>query len=265
MEDKYTVDWSKYFDHIYCFHFLGKSERLRKDITAELDRVGILKSGIFNFVYTSRDPWEKALWDASPRCRKTFNVSFLNLGLATARTLREALALGYQRVLFLEDDIRFLKDLKEIEKILAATPNESRDEVSIVQYDKFLPWSMTPSEYRRMVEVGRFNDYFFSSRGKSLYSGACFMATKKGMEALLRFNEDDHPTPSDGVFQMVGVKTACADRNMAIQIFYDDAMAAGYFNGKGNTHHKAYAPMELDYSLYNVPNGYGYKSLTATV
>lgn len=260
------IDWSKYFDHIYCFHFLGKSERLRTDITAEMDRVGILKSGIFSFVYTSRDPWEKALWDACPRSRKTFNTGFLNLGLATARTLREALALGYGRVLFLEDDIRFLKDPQEIEATLAATPDEGRDEVSIVQYDKFLPWSMKPTEYRRMTEVGRINDRFFSSRGKSLYSGACFMATRKGMNALLRFEEDDHPTPADGIFEMVGVRTACAERNMAIQVFYGDAMAAGYFNGKGNTHHKAYAPMELDYSLYNVPNGYGYecKSVTAT-
>ena len=37
MENTYTVDWSKYFDHIYCLHFLGKNERLRRDMTAGLD------------------------------------------------------------------------------------------------------------------------------------------------------------------------------------------------------------------------------------
>lgn len=46
--------------------------------------------------------------------------------------MREALALDYERVLFLEDDIRFLKDLRELEAALDATP----DGYDVVQFDK---------------------------------------------------------------------------------------------------------------------------------
>lgn len=250
------IDWSKHFDRIYCFHFLGNGKKRLDDIKAELSRVGILDSGIFQFVYTSPDPWEKRMWENDPRVRLCygFKVGMMNLALATARSYREALAFGYRRCLFLENDIRFLKDFDEIEATLAATPAD----FDVVQYDKFLPWQMTNEQYARMVGDHRINDRFFRNDGNPLYSGACYRLNESGMKKILGYLENTRPEPPDGLFAVkAGTTNACADRNMAVQVFYGDAMAADYFRGRGNTHHKAYAPMKLDYSLYAVPDGYG--------
>ena len=253
------MDWKSHFDHIYCFHYLPSSGRLA-GIKEEFRRVGILDSGIFSFVYTSPDPMEKYIANVTPRVAhdEESNRGFVNLGLATARTFREALALGYRRVLFLENDIRFLKNLKTIEMIMERTPKD----YAIVQYDKFLPWNWTPDRYRSNVERFRINDAFYDGGAEFLPSGGCFAADTQGMTALLNALERGGPRPVDGLFGAVGVRRAVAVLNVAIQVVFEDALLWKYLK-QGNTHHKAYAPMELDYSLYNVPDGYGYEKPSA--
>ena len=256
------IDWACHFDHIYCFHFLPDTERM-PGFTNELRRVGILDSGIFSFVYTTLDPWEKKLMELYPNVagRHASALQFLNLGLASARTIREALGLGYERVLFLEDDIRFLKDLDELETALAATP----DGYDIVQYDKFMGWDVTPESYKALCEADAINDFYFDAKGKELSSGGCFMATKRGMENMHRAFVEWRPAPMDGFLNMNGSRHAVARKNLAVQIVYGDAMLWNYLQReKANTHHKAYAPMALKYEDYAVPEGYGYAALTAT-
>lgn len=261
------LNWTKHFDHIYCFHFLPDTERM-PGFTNELRRVGILDSGIFSFVYTTPDPWEKKLMELCPNVagRHASALQFLNLGLASARTIREALGLGYERVLFLEDDIRFLKDLDELETALAATP----DGYDIVQYDKFMGWDVTPESYRAICEADAINEFYFDAQGKNdskpkeLSSGGCFMATKRGMENIHRALVEWRPVPMDGFLNMNGNRHAVARKNLAVQIVYGDAMLWSYLQReKANTHHKAYAPMALKYEDYAVPQGYGYDALCA--
>ena len=107
--------WTDHFDHIYCINFLGNKSRL-PGLKKEFDRVGLTDCGILTFANNTPDPWDKVIAKACPRSAwaEFSNVGFVNLGLSTARILREALALGYKRILILEDDIRFLKEFETV-------------------------------------------------------------------------------------------------------------------------------------------------------
>jgi hypothetical protein len=51
------IKWDKYFDKIYCIHFLPtRNERIQR-IEDEISRVGILSSNIFHWKYTYLSPF----------------------------------------------------------------------------------------------------------------------------------------------------------------------------------------------------------------
>lgn len=255
-----VIDWSRHFDRAYCFHFVKDAARL-PGITEEFRRVGLLDSGIFSFVYTSPDPWEKRLVKACPECasRHGARMGFLNLGLATARTFREALALRYRRVLFLEDDIRFLKDIGEIAATLDAIP----DGFDIVQLEHFVDAKQIPDEaaYAKACAERGVNDRFFDAGGLTMYSGGCVCLGAPAMAKMLRYMEDVQPHPFDGIMQS-GMTRAAAKRNVAVQVALGDAMMWRYGARElRNDHHASYAPQGVRYEDYAVPDGYGYGSL----
>ncbi len=253
------LKWTDYFDRIYCFSFLPNAAR-RMAMERELARVGIRDSGIFSFAYTSPDPWERHIAANAPLlCAESeTNRGFVNLGLATARILREALGLGHRRILLLEDDVRFLKSLPSIAEALRSAPWDW----NLIQFDKFVDWNMNADSYAQMVRERRIgNAPFFDGGDTFLPSGACFAADRIAMRGMLDSLERNGPRPVDGIFGAIGVKRAVIDRNLAVQVLFDDALAKRYAGR--NSHHLGYRPQGIDYSLYQVPEGYGYCTAAA--
>ena len=254
-------DWARHFDRAYSFHFVNDAARL-PGITEEFRRVGLLESGMFRWVTTYPNPWEKRLIEAMPKvwpqgASKTA-VGFLNLGMASMRALREARHDGCRRVLFMEDNIRFLRDLGAIADALNAIP----DGFDIVQFDKFAQWEVTPEQYAALCRDKSVNGHYFDEVGGSWMSGGGFMATERGMRNILRAFEEWRPGPMDGYLTMNGNRVAAAKRNLAVQVVMDDAMVFGY-GPRRNTHHAAYAPQGVRYEDYAVPPGYGCGATTA--
>ena len=83
-QEKTMIDCKKHFDHIYCIHFVEYKER-RPELMEELNRVGILDSGIFSFKYTFRTPLDNVLLNSYnfPRTNgiENFDVPKLNLAM----------------------------------------------------------------------------------------------------------------------------------------------------------------------------------------
>jgi hypothetical protein len=108
------IDWKKYFDRIYCIHYLPYKERYRKCVD-ELTRVGIRESGIFSWKLT----WDSPLFDKLYQvCNAAPSVGCMKIGIAHYMCIKEAYELGFSHILILENDNVFLKDVDCIEKIL---------------------------------------------------------------------------------------------------------------------------------------------------
>lgn len=250
MNDK--IDWAGRFDRIFCLHYVGHKDRM-PGITAELRRTGILDSGVFEFRYTCNDPFEKSIEDTHRKLATLpeQNRAYTSILVNYARVLRESLALGYRRILVLEDDIRFLKDLGELARVVDGTPD-----ADVVQYDKHLAdpfWDK--NDYREWVKghLLEGNPDYFRPDGKWFGSSACVAFTARGMKDVLQFMESTYNCP-DSSFRACRSYVA-AVRQPAVQVMYKDGAIARLYGY--NKHSETYLRQGIDLSDYNVPEGYG--------
>lgn len=109
------INWNKYFDHIFCITYL-ENNRYKK-ICEELDRVGILKSGIFEFYYDCDYKYKDIMHDALPADWVDRDQSKI-LTIYHYKLWKIIGKLNFNRVLILEDDVAFLKDLTKLQYYL---------------------------------------------------------------------------------------------------------------------------------------------------
>ena len=242
------MNWTKYFDRIYILHYLPQKNKLQR-LTKELERVGILKSGIAEWRYTTASPYDKLIWD-SQKCPEAPKPSFVNICLEVRKCLAEAIALGYKRILLLENDICFLKDLKELEAAIADSPAG----YGIVQYDKFVNNVSVP-DYKNRLANKMVNSHFFDAKGGFYTSAACVGLFDGGISEMLRVL-DEHICATDIAYQKMNCRYAVAAKNLAVQVFYDGSYSV---DTEGlEFMHQVYKNANVDYNDYAVPNGYGY-------
>lgn len=247
--------WRIHFDHIYCIHSLADTERTRH-IGVELARTGISDSGIFSFVYTAPDPWERRIAEAFPESvgRHPSALKFLNLAMAQARMLRESLALGYGRIMVAEDDVCFLHDLDAVQDALEAIPTKA----DVVQFDKFVDYGrVTPERYRLICKERAVNRFYFDTAGGEYYSGGCFgVMNPAAMRTLLSLLEGGRPRPIDILFQTAPLRRVAARKNVAIQRTFRDAMLLEYQtgtcgDGEADAHTRAYEAQGVRFEDYS--------------
>lgn len=247
-----TVNWARHFDRAYCFHFVNDADRL-PGINAEFRRVGLLDSGIFRWANTFPDPWEEKLLDAYPKIgvvnNRKASIAYLNLGLASCRAMREALSDGCKRVLFLEDDIRFLKDLAAIETAFSAIP----EGFEIVQFEKQCFMNVTPEMYANECIVKSIDDLYYEAQRTAWYGGGCFMATDRGMRNMLEAMESFRPAPMDNYMRDKGNRCACVKRNLAIQLTFQGSVCQQHFSPIYQ-HKVEYDPQGVRYEDYAILN-----------
>lgn len=217
--------WSK-FDAVYCLS-LADYKRRRDDMRLELERVGLtdvhwkitVKNTFYKYIWDHPDfhtlPWLKGLDWA------------LNCTMGHYEIMKEALAIGYKRVLVMEDDIRFLKDTKQIADILADLP-----EADIALLDKNMagdkaPWFIAIGEDRvndRYIDYSRVN---FGSTGCVAYSEKAMRVITERQEGMFipadfstnRVDQSGNVINDDGLVRVASIK------NLAVQdLRYKDEM-----------------------------------------
>lgn len=171
------IDWKKYFDHIYCIHYLPYKERYRKCVD-ELTRVGIRESGIFSWKLT----WDSPLFDKLYQvCNAAPSVGCMKIGVAHYMCIKEAYELGFNHVLILENDNIFLKDVNKIEKIL----NDLPDDYDICFLDKI---PSKTAKYEDAVKNAT-NESFIDVDKKFYVLANCYALSRKGMEHVIKSQE----------------------------------------------------------------------------
>lgn len=238
------VDWQSRFDRVFCVHSTAQDFKLAR-LIPELSRVGLWGSPVFELRTTVPGPWDEAIrnWPE----RKVPSAGVANLGVESRRILLESLARGYKRVLLIENDCAFLRDLGELQRILDLLPD--RD---VVQLDHFFPfhdpWLKCARESK---EIYRINDAFFDPGGAVYYSGTAIAYSRKAMRNMAD-SLSHRPTAPDGELEKIGCSRAVATTSIALQTVY-----AGCITSDVTSHHHGYALAGHDYGKYNFPSGYG--------
>ena len=217
------VEWSDYFDHIYCVHYAPYKER-KVELEKELDRVGILSSGIFSYHYTFPTPFDDDLMKNPEFNHAEFGMRFnkgaVNLAMGHYNIMAEAVSFGYNRILIIEDDIAFLKDINMIKNILDKMPDKD-----IIIFDKITP---DERQYKMSLQYDKINDYYVNTGALVLWCSDCYSVNTKGMKHIIKnqetwFNVADYYTncfaPYGGPWniQFDGITRAFAIKNLACQ------------------------------------------------
>ena len=242
MDSGEIIDWSAYFDRIYCIHSVSVDNRIPR-LEKELERVGILHSPIFQYRFTFPTRYDACILEKCPESR----TSYVNLSMETLRILNESLYLGHKRIMIIEDDIAFLKDIGEIKSILDDIP----DGYGIVQLDKGIQ-NQDLDKWERDLETRKINDHFVSSTHNFVYA-TCNVYTEEGMKDAIDSLEKNIIAP-DFITKEIKKPVAVAIRNIGIQVLYDKACNMLY--GPPDRLLRTYRSYGLETSDYSVPEGY---------
>ena len=191
------IKWDEKFDAIYCISLADNISR-RDDLKKELKRVGILDSRVFHWKITVKNELYKYIWNnPSLKANKWwFHLTgTLNCTLEHYAVYKECLALGYKRVLILEDDVVFLKDIKEIQKAIDNIPQN----YDILKFNSY--FSGTEEEIQKVINDNKINDYYFDYSSLQQISAACYAVSSKAMLILSKYQETFYQ-PSDAILNV---------------------------------------------------------------
>lgn len=218
------INWAKYFDRIYCLHFIQYSNR-KQLMQFQLNRVGILNSGIFQWKYTFKNELNQKLYRTFIKKRHKENEKTLNVSILFGHynCIKDALFNNYNRILIIEDDIRFLKDLNKIQQIIKNRPQDA----NIILYDKFI----VSKDY--LNQLTPINNYY--SIFNHCCSAGCYQLDKKGMEKLKSLVIST-PMTFDGYFYKSqeflnkDLKCYCSIDNIAVQALFRNSQTMNLYN-----------------------------------
>lgn len=148
-------------------------------------------------------------------------------------------------ILILEDDIRFLVDCDAIYDILDAAPK-----CDVVVYDPFVHLKSTICKNLRAFP--------FQKMMNGVYGTSCYSLTRSAARTLVKSYSiwKDEPPDSQKFINHQDLSCSFSTKNLCIQLSYDDSINASKFGRE--IQHIFYLLNGVDYSLYNVPAGYGY-------
>ena len=164
------------FDMKIALYYTGyKDERFAR-MDSELARVGL--SDAHRIYQYPSSLCNKIRSDiiTSPSMRS--NYGYMNTTLGHYNAISTAYHLGCKSVLIIEDDMRFLKDLSEIEVILDSMP----EDYCIAMLDCRFP-KKDFSSWERCFNYRMINSYW--SEFDSLRSAGLYALSRKGMECML--------------------------------------------------------------------------------
>lgn len=247
------VKWNKYFDKVYCLHYLPQADRLPR-LQEELARVGLSQSGILEMRYNSPCEYDKLIFEKFQNKALAPSLGFVNIALEVRKVLTEAKAFGYKRILLLENDVAFLRNLGKLEAYLAQTPKG----FGIVQYDKFVV-PRFKAQYDNLIvsaKIGGSDNYFESPHNMMWTSAACIGLFDDGITQMLDIL-NKQIVATDITYQMMTCRYAVAIQNLAIQVTFADSQNV-HNDDSRDMMDSVYKNQNIDYSLYAVPKGYGY-------
>lgn len=166
------------FSYVGVVCFTGYANRQR-DLAKELDRVG-LRDVHYHWDFPS--PYKDALQRSISMTPFNANNGCFFIGLNNYKILATAYHLGYESVLVLEDDIRFLRDLSLLSDIISCLP----EDYDLAMLDHNKPTGMDPNTYLSIFQSSE-NPYWH--KFSNLRSSGCYAMSRRCMERYLHIYE----------------------------------------------------------------------------
>lgn len=255
MDNNLKIDWSSYFDRIWCINYIPYKSR-RDAISKEFDRIGISDHPNFMWHYTFDSPFYGMGFEvlkANPQLGRMLNPTELKCWAAHYSCIKKSLAFGDGRILIIEDDSRFLKDVSEMQSILDSMPEDG----DVILFDHFA--NVGGEEYGSYKER-KVNDFY--SEYDNLDSCGCYSLSRAAMVAFELLYERI-VIPADNYTSKIPLpllKKCFSLKNLSCQATYAKSMSVN--NAGTDTIHRVYRKSGIDYSEYNMDDGrpYGYGS-----
>lgn len=233
------IDWSRHFDRIWCISYTGFPER-RAGAERELKRVGILDSGIFGWQRTVPTIFNDILFDVTKKRKLNdcLTKGCLSCLFGHYSCMKTSLGLGDRRILILEDDVRFRKDVGEVERGIGRLPSDS----DIVLFDWFA--RIHADDRKNLSELERMKSNSVNevySRYDHLWGADCYMMSDRAMEDIVRqieckfypidlytsYLSDDHGLNRYFCVDQIAVQADTARSNNS-EIYGPDVQATAY-------------------------------------
>ena len=240
--------FSDIFDHIYCIRHLPDNERLSK-IRNELKRVGIdenadyfswtytYPSSLLDTIYLDKNLKVSALLKFSSR-------SYLKPeAMKHYEIIKEAYALGYKRILILNDNIIFHKDKDFISQMLLNMPDGD-----VVMLDKMTRSAAGEEiKYKKYLKTLPEGSFYGSANDSEVFFifYSCYALSREAMEKIISLQEKQL-LPPDTPLNDKTLTRYFAITNLAIQ---DRDFVAEHKEDE------SYVKIGLDSSLYGVAAG----------
>lgn len=206
-------DWSL-FDKIYCIHYLPYADRLN-NIKQQLKDVGIIDLPQFEFYYTTENRYNRLLLN-----NPTFNNNEIydyniNLTFDSYRLLQ--ICSMYNRVLIIEDDAKFIKDIRYIKSCIDHFPLD----YDIVSFEYFVP-NMFRNTFK--VKCIQNNNYYYEADG-AIFDTSCISFTKKACE-YITYKQHNCIRPFDHYTfykkDSSKIKTCISKKKLNVQSIYEN-------------------------------------------
>lgn len=156
-------------DQIYCIHFLPYKNRL-EPLKKEFERCDIK----VKFVYTNdlgKNPVQQAA-EGHLQC------------------INDAIGNGYKKIIIMEDDIRFLKDIEKFNEYCKNIPENA----DIVLFDYIIANLNKAKE--KMSKMKDKNNYYFPIGTEAFWNASCYLLSDKAMNHIL-VNQKKKMLPPD--------------------------------------------------------------------
>ena len=210
----------------------------------ELYRIGLLNSKVFEWRFTVPSNLDNLIHGSYSNKKWMESIGAVNGAIEQSRIMKESLLLGYSRILIIEDDVAFLRDLDKLKSSLENLP----DGYDFIQCDKAFGKKQV-SEWSAVL-THSINDYYVDSTGHHFGLSDANVYSLNGMEKASRIL-DLKPIAVDQIDIVEKVKKATAKQSLCIQVFY------GHSNYNAFPEiHDVYTRQNLDYEDYAIPEGY---------
>ena len=156
-------------DQIYCIHFLPYTNRL-EPLKQELERCNIK----VKFVYTNdlgRNPVQQAS-EGHLQC------------------INDAIGNGYNKIIIMEDDVRFLKDIDKLNEYCQNIPANA----DIVLFDYLITDQNKARDKINKLKAG--NQNYFPINKEQFWNASCYLLSDKAMKHIL-INQKKKMLPPD--------------------------------------------------------------------